>query len=142
MSENKYSFRNEIKFGLQKEKEARALKDFKRNRIGLYFSAVVFFIVLLTTLGGDGSIYCGKGERIRQQVYKVQAVDTTAAGDTFTGFFIGAVSKGASAADAIRRASAASAIAVSRPGAAPSVPTADEVDAFLACNTPCTAPEI
>ena len=52
MSENKYSFRNEIKFGMQKEKEARALKDFKRNRIGLYFSAVVFFIVLLTTLGG------------------------------------------------------------------------------------------
>ena len=52
MSENKYSFRNEIKFGLQKEKEARALKDFRRNRIGLYFSAVVFFIVLLTTLGG------------------------------------------------------------------------------------------
>jgi asparagine N-glycosylation enzyme membrane subunit Stt3 len=52
MSENKYSFRNEIKFGLQKEKEARALKDFKRNRIGLYFSAVVFFIVLLTTLCG------------------------------------------------------------------------------------------
>ena len=52
MSENKYSFRNEIKFGLQKEKEARALKDFNRNRIGLYFSAVVFFIVLLTTLGG------------------------------------------------------------------------------------------
>lgn len=52
MSENKYSFRNEIKFGLQKEKEARALKDFKRNRIGLYFSAIVFFIVLLTTLGG------------------------------------------------------------------------------------------
>ena len=52
MSENKYSFRNEIKFGLQKEKEARALKDFKRNRIGLYLSAVVFFIVLLTTLGG------------------------------------------------------------------------------------------
>ena len=52
MSENKYSFRNEIKFGLQKEKEARALKDFNRNRIGLYFSAIVFFIVLLTTLCG------------------------------------------------------------------------------------------
>ena len=52
MSENKYSFRNEIKFGLQKEKEARALKDFNRNRIGLYFTAIVFFIVLLTTLCG------------------------------------------------------------------------------------------
>lgn len=52
MSENKYSFRNEIKFGKQKEKEERALKDFGRNRLGLYFSAVVFFIVLLTTLSG------------------------------------------------------------------------------------------
>ena len=52
MSENKYSFRNEIKFGKQKEKEERALKDFNRNRIGLYLSAVVFFIVLLTTLSG------------------------------------------------------------------------------------------
>ena len=52
MSENKYSFRNEIKFGKQKEKEERALKDFNRNRMGLYLSAVVFFIVLLTTLSG------------------------------------------------------------------------------------------
>ena len=52
MSENKYSFRNEIKFGKQKVKEERALKDFGRNRLGLYLSAVVFFIVLLTTLSG------------------------------------------------------------------------------------------
>ena len=52
MSENKYSFRNEIKFGKQKEKEERALKDFSRNRLGLYLSAVVFFIVLITTLSG------------------------------------------------------------------------------------------
>ena len=52
MSENKYSFRNEIKFGKQKEIEERALKDFGRNRLGLYLSAVVFFIVLLTTLSG------------------------------------------------------------------------------------------
>lgn len=52
MSENKYSFRNEIKFGKQKEKEERALKDFKRNQTGLYLSAIMFFIVLLITLGG------------------------------------------------------------------------------------------
>ena len=52
MSENKYSFRNEIKFGKQKEKEERALKDFGRNRLGLYLSAVVFYIVLLVTLMG------------------------------------------------------------------------------------------
>ena len=52
MSEKKYSFRNEIKYGQQKEKEERALKDFKRNRTGLYLSAIVFFIVLLVTLSG------------------------------------------------------------------------------------------
>ena len=97
---------------------------------------------VVLTLGKDGCVYDDGKQRVSHGIFPVTAVDTTAAGDTFTGFFIGAVSKGASAADAIRRASAASAIAVSRPGAAPSVPTADEVDAFLACNTPCTAPVI
>ena len=97
---------------------------------------------VVLTLGKDGCIYDDGSERISHGIFPVTAVDTTAAGDTFTGFFIGAVSAGKSAADAIHRASAASAIAVSRPGAAPSVPTADEVDAFLACNTPCDAPVI
>jgi ribokinase len=97
---------------------------------------------LILTLGGNGSVFKDADRYLIQPAYKATAVDTTAAGDTFTGFFIGAVSAGESAADAIRRASAASAIAVSRPGAAPSVPTADEVDAFLACNTPCDAPVI
>ena len=97
---------------------------------------------VVLTLGKDGCVYDDGSERISHGIFPVTAVDTTAAGDTFTGFFIGAISAGSCAADAIRRASAASAIAVSRPGAAPSVPTADEVDAFLACNTPCQAPEI
>ena len=52
MSEKKYSFRDEIKYGKQKEKEERALLNFKRNQFGLYFSAIVFFIVLLVTLAG------------------------------------------------------------------------------------------
>lgn len=52
MTENKYSFRNEIKFGKQKEKEERALKDFNRNKLGLILSAIVFFVVLLVTLLG------------------------------------------------------------------------------------------
>ena len=52
MSDNKYSFRNEIKFGKQKEKEEKAPKDFNRNKYGLYLAAVVFFIVLLVTLQG------------------------------------------------------------------------------------------
>ena len=46
---------------------------------------------IVLTLGGDGSVYAGDGERVRQRAYRVQAVDTTAAGDTFTGFFFAAV---------------------------------------------------
>ena len=82
---------------------------------------------IVLTLGGDGSIYCGKGERIRQEVFKVQAVDTTAAGDTFTGFFFAAVADGVPAAEALRRASKASSISVTHPGAAASIPTLAEV---------------
>ena len=97
---------------------------------------------VVLTLGKDGCIYDDGQTCVSHGIYDVKAVDTTAAGDTFTGFFISAISQGASPACAIRRASAASAIAVSRPGAAPSVPTSDEVDAFLAANTPCPAPTV
>ena len=82
---------------------------------------------IVLTLGGDGSVYCGDGQRIPQQAYKVQAVDTTAAGDTFTGFFFAAVADGVSPAEALKRASKASSISVTRAGAAASIPTLDEV---------------
>lgn len=82
---------------------------------------------IVLTLGGDGSVYCGNGRRIRQQVYKVQAVDTTAAGDTFTGFFFAAMADGVEPAEALMRASKASSISVTRPGAAASIPTLAEV---------------
>ena len=57
-------------------------------------------------------------------------VDTTGAGDTFTGFFLAAVAEGQSPAAAMDLASRAAAIAVSRPGAAPSIPTRAEAEAF------------
>lgn len=97
---------------------------------------------VVLTLGKDGCVYDDGTQRISHGIYPVIAADTTAAGDTFTGFFISAISMGASPATAIRTASAASAIAVSRPGAAPSVPTSDEVAAFLKVNEPCPAPSI
>ena len=52
MSDKKISFRDEIKMKNQKTQEEQALKDYKRNSIGLYFSAIVFFIVLLMTFNG------------------------------------------------------------------------------------------
>ena len=86
---------------------------------------------VVMTVGAEGVLYDGNGERLRLPAFQVRAVDTTAAGDTFCGYFLAAVCAGKSAATALKEASAASAIAVSRAGAAPSVPTADEVQKFL-----------
>lgn len=93
-------------------------------------------VSIVLTLGEDGSIYAKGSERIRQGVFMVQAVDTTAAGDTFTGFFLAGLMKGDTPASALRLASAASAISVTRLGAAPSIPDKDEVLAFLREHCP------
>lgn len=86
---------------------------------------------LLLTLGGDGCLYDDGIRRIAQQSYPVAAVDTTAAGDTFTGYFAALLSQGNSAEKCLELASHAAAIAVSRPGAAVSIPTMDEVLASI-----------
>jgi ribokinase len=79
------------------------------------------------TLGGDGCIYQEGNLRIRQPIFRVPVVDTTAAGDTFTGFFISSILRGMAPAEGLELASKASSIAVSRAGAAPSIPTLEEV---------------
>lgn len=91
----------------------------------------------VVTMGEKGAISSGPGGAAPVSVpaFPVDAVDTTAAGDTFTGYYLAAVSRGASEADALKRAAAAAAIAVTRPGAAPSVPSRKEVDAFLASGS-------
>ena len=82
---------------------------------------------LILTLGKNGSIFKNKSETVKQPIYEVKAVDTTAAGDTFTGYFLSSVIKGLTPAEALKVASKASSIAVSRMGAASSIPTLDEV---------------
>lgn len=89
---------------------------------------------VVLTLGGAGSVYVDGEARVRQEAFHVDAVDTTAAGDTFTGYLLAALMAGEAPEVAMRRASAASAIAVTRPGAAVSIPTPAEVDAFLAAR--------
>ncbi|MCR4939072.1 MAG: ribokinase [Treponemataceae bacterium] len=85
---------------------------------------------LVLTLGCDGSIY-HDGETIYHQgIFKVKAVDTTAAGDTFTGFFMASVLKGMKAAEGLELAAKASAIAVTKPGALDSIPKLEEVMSF------------
>ena len=86
---------------------------------------------LLVTLGSGGSAAFTGAEHVRQSAFSVKAVDTTAAGDTFTGYFIAGLMEGRPLADCLRRASMAAAISVTRPGAAPSIPARDEVECRL-----------
>lgn len=89
---------------------------------------------LLLTLGKDGSIYRRGDTRYVQPAFSVKAVDTTAAGDTFTGFFLARMMRDGDAKKALLEASAAAALAVTRPGASPSIPTREEMEAFLAAQ--------
>lgn len=87
---------------------------------------------VVLTLGGDGAIFADEKEYRKIPAFKVNAVDTTGAGDTFTGYFLNAYLNGETAEKALIRASAASAIAVTKKGAAETIPTKEETDAFLA----------
>lgn len=82
---------------------------------------------VVLTLGEGGSIYQGESGVCRQPVYAVEAVDTTAAGDTFTGYFLAARLEGESPEEALDLAAKASAIAVTKKGAAPSIPLRSEI---------------
>ncbi len=83
---------------------------------------------LVLTLGKNGSMFKNKNTELYQPIYDAKTVDTTAAGDTFTGYFLNAVSQNKDIATALKFASKASSIAVSRKGASVSIPTADEVN--------------
>lgn len=85
---------------------------------------------IVLTLGSKGSLYWDGEKVLPQACYQVKAVDTTAAGDTFTGFFIGGLCHGMEGSEALDWASKASAIAVTRAGAATSIPSKEEVDRF------------
>jgi ribokinase len=81
---------------------------------------------VVLTIGHDGVLYRDSKEILSHGIYSVPVVDTTAAGDTFTGFFISSVAEGKPTGEALRIASVASSIAVSRKGASSSIPTLAE----------------
>ena len=82
---------------------------------------------VMLTLGSRGCIYKDSKTKVSQDVFPVKVVDTTAAGDTFTGYFIAGIASGDDIAEILKTASMASAIAVSKKGAAPSIPERFEV---------------
>ncbi|WP_269935204.1 ribokinase [Serratia liquefaciens] len=86
---------------------------------------------VIITLGSRGVWLSENGNGKLVPGFKVKAVDTIAAGDTFNGALVTALLEGKTMAVAVRFAHAAAAIAVTRPGAQPSVPWREEIDAFL-----------
>jgi ribokinase len=86
---------------------------------------------VIITLGSEGAFVMTKTEKVRVPAFKVEAVDTTAAGDTFCGAFAVALVEGKTLKESLLFASAAAAISVTRMGAQPSAPTRAEIDEFI-----------
>jgi ribokinase len=85
---------------------------------------------IVVTLGADGCAVLRDGDPTELvSAIPAQVVDTTGAGDTFTGVLAAAIAEGAGVVSAARRAVVAAGLSVERPGAVPSIPTRAEIDA-------------
>lgn len=81
----------------------------------------------IITLGSKGAHYISRDYELHQEIFKADVIDTTGAGDTFTGYFISGIIKGRSIDESMKLASKASSITVSRKGAANSIPELNEI---------------
>ena len=82
---------------------------------------------IVLTLGEKGAFYADGARRVYQPAVPVKAIDTTAAGDTFTGYFLASILSGKDVEEALKRAAIAASVAISRRGASQSVPYASEL---------------
>ncbi|HRV89815.1 MAG TPA: ribokinase [Prolixibacteraceae bacterium] len=118
--------------------EAELLTGERIDRIGeeaivdLLLATGVRNVVL--TLGKKGSLYKNNQELLRIPAFQVEAVDTTAAGDTYCGALAARLSRGEDMKTSLEFAAAAAALCVTRMGAQPSIPTEAEVVEFLSVS--------
>jgi ribokinase len=90
---------------------------------------------VVLTLGASGALYGDRrGHRMAVDGVRVNAVDTTAAGDAFTGALAVALAERRPVEEALRWACAAGAVCASRPGASTALPTRDEIDSLFAAS--------
>lgn len=123
---------NKLSYIILNEVEAKEISGCDEIEKSIDFMKTNFpQLKIMLTLGKRGCLYADGKNEIRQNAFKVTAIDTTAAGDTFTGYFVAELSRGTEYDKILKIASAASAIAVSRKGAAPSIPRMEEVVEFL-----------
>jgi ribokinase len=124
-----------IDYLIPNESEAAALSGMPVDSLQAAESAATQLIAMgaakvIVTLGAQGSLFANGQGFEHFPAPKVQAVDTTAAGDTFVGGFAAALANGQSEASAIRYGQIAAALSVTRAGAQPSIPTMSDVQAF------------
>lgn len=125
---------DKISWFVVNETEAQELTgESEPDRILSVFSEKYPSAKILLTLGSAGSVCMADGKKYSQAIFNVPVVDTTAAGDTFLGYFFALIDTHG-IDGALKYASAASAIAVSRIGASPSIPLLQEVEEFTALN--------
>lgn len=123
---------NKVSYLLLNEVEGEQLTgEQDPEKILSFFEKNYPALTVVLTLGEQGC-YCLQKENVfHQPALLVEAVDTTAAGDTFTGYLVAGVARGEDLCGAVQTATAASAIAVTRKGAAPSIPIRDEVERMI-----------
>ena len=97
----------------------------------MYFASKYPCLKVMLTLGSKGCIYKDAKNELSHPIFDVKVVDTTAAGDTFTGYFVAGVANGEDHQTVLKNASCASALSVMKNGAAPSIPLRGEVMAAL-----------
>ena len=107
--------------------EVTDLASAQRAALALYDMGAKNVIV---TLGSEGSLVYDGHMMMRVEAIKVEAVDTTAAGDTYNGVLASVIAEGKSLIDAVHEANIAGAISVTRMGAQPAAPTRDEIIAM------------
>lgn len=114
------------------EVEAKCFSGFDDYEKSMaYFKNTYPDLKIMMTLGNRGCIYGDKFRILYQPAFQVDVVDTTGAGDTFTGYFVAGLAFGNSIDKVIKNATAAASLSVAKNGAAPSIPLMNEVEDSL-----------
>ncbi|WP_394691041.1 ribokinase [Hoeflea sp.] len=119
---------NETEFARLSGRPVEALDEVKAELEALHARSGQCLII---TLGGDGVLWARDGISGHVPSLKITPVDTVGAGDTFCGYLAQGLDAGMAFEQAVRRAAAAGALACLTPGAQPSIPLAEDVDARL-----------
>ncbi len=94
--------------------------------------------IVIYKMGAEGAVTFADGQELRTGIFPVEAIKPTGAGDSFMAAFLAALSEGRALKDAVLRGAACASIVVSKPGCAPAIPNADELQAFLASHPGAT----